>query len=442
NLRDWVCHGDIFHTTADRDHAADIDRDGKYLYAPDVVEKDGKYFLFAYIMDAKGCVAVSDRPEGPFSLVSEYKYGAGEDGYCDNGWFIDPGVLVDDDGRSYIFCGFKRSWAAELKQNMYEIIDKSYANHIISLDAPFSFFEACSPRKIGDTYYLIYSPQHCSRLVYATSDSPLGKYKFGGTIVDNGENYPGGNNHGSICQINSQWYIFYHRMTNGTIMSRRACVERIEILADGSIPQVEMTSLGFDKSLSPYEVIPAEIACVLTGGCIVTEKNIFSRAVIKITDGCVIGYKYFDFGDDFSSKTMQFFAKIRGMGIKSEIKIFLGDEKNFALNDTECLDRNSKTTTERIPAEGVECLDKNPETTTESIPAEGANCSEHSAINFGAHIGTCEIGLNDGVYSCEIKNVVGRHAVFLVAKSTNGGWFKEQFDGRHLFELEEFVFAK
>lgn len=39
--------------------------------------------------------------------------------------------------------------------------------------------------------------------------------------MDNGVDYPGGNNHGSIANIGGQWYIFYHRMTNGTIMSRR-----------------------------------------------------------------------------------------------------------------------------------------------------------------------------------------------------------------------------
>lgn len=58
--------------------------------------------------------------------------------------------------------------------------------------------------------------------------------------MDNGKEYPGGNNHGSICEINGEWYIFYHRMTNGSIMSRRACVERIEIDVDGSIAEVEI----------------------------------------------------------------------------------------------------------------------------------------------------------------------------------------------------------
>ena len=76
DLNHWTCHGDIFHTRADRDHASDIDwnRDNTRLFAPDVVEKDGKYYLYAYIVNAKGCVAVSDKPEGPFKLIAPYKY--------------------------------------------------------------------------------------------------------------------------------------------------------------------------------------------------------------------------------------------------------------------------------------------------------------------------------------------------------------------------------
>jgi len=54
----------------------------------------------------------------------------------------------------------------------------------------------------------------------------------------------GGNNHGSIIEIKGKWYIFYHRHTNGNEFSRQDCLEPIEIKADGSIPQAEMTSCG------------------------------------------------------------------------------------------------------------------------------------------------------------------------------------------------------
>jgi len=219
NLNDWICHGDIFHVTDDRDHKSDTDWTSEIndLYAPDVVEKDGKYYLYAYIMNGRGCVAVSDRPEGPYRLLSKYKYNISEEITC-NGWFIDPGVLVDDDGRTYIYCGFERSFLAEINSdNMYEVLDGTCIEHFIPVeDRPEDgfvgretwFFEACSPRKVGDTYYMIYSPKQGSRLAYATSDNPIGPYRYRGYIVDNGVDYPGGNDHGSIACINGQWYIF------------------------------------------------------------------------------------------------------------------------------------------------------------------------------------------------------------------------------------------
>ena len=127
---------------------------------------------------------------------------------------------------------------------------------------------------------------------------------YRGYIVDNGIDFPGGNNHGSICKIGDQWYIFYHRMTNGTIMSRRGCVEKIEILPDGTIPTVEMTSLGFEDSLNPYEQTQADTACVLKGSeqLMITQIDAFTRVITNITEGCVMGWKYFDFGEDHRSE--------------------------------------------------------------------------------------------------------------------------------------------
>ena len=337
NLSKWTCHGEIFRTKAEKNRPASTDWTGEnnQLFAPDVVEKDGKYYLYAYIINATGCVGVSDRPEGPFKLLSKYKYTV-PDEICCNGWFIDPGVLVDDDGRVYIYCGFERSFMAEVSQNMYEISGDTVIEHIIPIvpdeehgfaEEESLFFEACSPRKINGTYYLIYSPKQGSRLAYATSDKPTGPFTYRGYIVDNGVDYPGGNDHGSVACINGQWYIFYHRMTNGTIMSRRGCVEKIEILPDGTIPPVEMTSLGFEEALDPYEITPADIACVLKGGATIIEKNVFERVIINITDGCEIGYKYYDFGDDFTGKDMEFSADIIGCGCDCTVRIFADDEE-------------------------------------------------------------------------------------------------------------------
>lgn len=381
----WVCHGDIFRSRDGHDSPSDVDWTDELLFAPDVVERGGKYYLYAYIVNAKGCVAVADRPEGPFRLLSRYKYDIPN--HYDNGTFIDPGVLVDDDGRVYIYCGYQGSYMCELKDNMYEAVPGSYKLDIIPTAEPHRFFEACSPRKINGTYYLIYSPQRGSCLDYAISDSPTGPFTYRGTIIDNGIDFPGGNDHGSVCCVNGQWYIFYHRMTNGTIMSRRGCVERIEILPDGTIPQVEMTSLGFEESLNPYDFTPADTACVLKGGCYITETSVFERPIVNVTDGCVMGWKYFDFGEDFASKTMQIRLKLRGTGSRGRVHVRLDSED-------------------------------------------------------GEELGTVDFAEDSGTAGARIKAVTGRHAVFLVAESGYEGWFAGEMKGRQLFMLDGFVIMK
>lgn len=381
----WVCHGDIFRSRDGHDSPSDVDWTDELLFAPDVVERGGKYYLYAYIVNAKGCVAVADRPEGPFRLLSRYEYDIPN--HYDNGTFIDPGVLVDDDGRVYIYCGYQGSYMCELKDNMYEAVPGSYKLDIIPTAEPHRFFEACSPRKINGTYYLIYSPQRGSCLDYATSDSPTGPFTYRGTIIDNGIDFPGGNDHGSVCCVNGQWYIFYHRMTNGTIMSRRGCVERIEILPDGTIPQVEMTSLGFEESLNPYDFTQADTACVLKGGCYITETSVFERPIVNVTDGCVMGWRYFDFGEDFASKTMQIRLKMRGTGSRGRVHVRLDSED-------------------------------------------------------GEELGTVDFAEDSGTAGARIKAATGRHAVFLVAESGYEGWFAGEMKGRQLFMLDGFVIMK
>lgn len=165
-------------------------------------------------------------------------------------------------------------------------------------------------------------------------------------------------------------------------------MERIEILPDGTIPTVEMTSLGFQESLNPYEIQETEIACYLTGGCFVTEHHAFERVITGITDGCVIGYKYFDFGKDYGSQTMLFWADVTGTGCNSEITILLDDPEN------------------------------------------------------GTVLGNCQVGTAGGVVQTVVKAVTGRHAVYFKVKQLVDGPFVGMFEGRLLFEWKKFVFMK
>lgn len=390
NPNEWICHGDIFRTKDAKDgsHKSDTPWTEGRLFAPDVVEKDGKYYLYAYIQEARGCVAVSDSPEGPFTLLGQYECDKSEE--PDGGIFIDPGVLVDDDGRVYLFGGFLKSFGCELESDMKTVKKGSVVRDIIPDTAPFNFFEACSPRKINGKYFMIYSNQVCSQLVYAVADKPLGPYEYKGVIIDSGLNYPGGNNHGSLIEANGEWFIFYHRMTNGTITSRKGCVERVKITGD-TVEQVEPTSQGFEKALNPFKITPAETVCHLTGNplLMVSERDIFNRPVCSITAGDVLGWKYFDFGykreNESDQTTMRLALNIVPKGHKGRFTVHLDSP--------------------------------------DSEPVGQVDFKGDSEVATGS-----------------VKRITGRHAVYLKAVDLYDGPWGESFKGRILTDLRSFVF--
>ncbi len=289
DLADWRYEGVIYRATDVEDNA---DRDS-CLYAPDVtVGPDGRYYL--YYVDSKRSivsVAVCETPAGKYDFFGYVHY---QDGVRlgeregDEPQF-DPGVLTEGD-KTYLYTGFcaigdrsrSGAMATVLGPDMLTIIQEPV---IIAPSEPYSkgsgyegheFFEAPSIRKYGDTYYLIYSSVVMHELCYATSKYPTRDFVYRGVIVSNNDlhidsykpankpMYYGGNNHGSIVEINGRWLIFYHRHTNGTNFSRQGCMEQIRFEEDGSIPQVEMTSCGANLGpLKGYGEYAAYLACNL-----------------------------------------------------------------------------------------------------------------------------------------------------------------------------------
>ncbi|MBR1930018.1 MAG: family 43 glycosylhydrolase [Lachnospiraceae bacterium] len=287
-LGNWRYEGVIFRKTQEPLYNG---KDICNLYAPDVVQgKDGRYYLYYSMENTEVIsVAVCDTPAGSYEFLGHVHDEEGyEPGSSEGDWIqFDPGVLVDDDGKVYLYSGFNPffpfkpqrtfvgAYVMELKSDMVTMVgepkiimprqDESLGTH--------NFFEASSIRKIGDTYYFVYSSQQCVELCYATSRYPDRDFTFRGTIVSNidvgvdGNTEPrnhGGNNHGGMVQIGDQWYIFYHRPTNQTMFSRQGSAEPITIAPDGSIRQVEMTSCGLNGGpLRGEGVYPAGIVCNL-----------------------------------------------------------------------------------------------------------------------------------------------------------------------------------
>jgi len=331
DLGNWRYEGVIFEKTDDP-----LNHDGRMcLYAPDVtVGPDGRYYLY-YVLDKVSVVsvAVCDTPAGKYEFYGYVHYSDGTrlgERQGDEPQF-DPGVLTQGD-KTYLYTGFcghgdkSRSGAMGmvLGADMLTIIEEpviivpgncygkgtGYEGH--------EYFEAASIRKHGDIYYFVYSSTPMHELCYATSKHPLKDFEYGGVIVSNCDkniatykpadkpmNFADANNHGSIIEISGDWYVFYHRHTNGTWFSRQGCIEKINIEPDGSIKQVEITSQGANgKPLTGYGEYPAYIACNLfymnEGGELpkITQDGKDGDEeigfVTNIKDSTGVGFKYFD----------------------------------------------------------------------------------------------------------------------------------------------------
>lgn len=264
------------------------------LQAPDVVRGiDGRYYLY-YVMGGFPVVsvAVCDTPAGAYEFYGYVQYADGTllgERPGDQPQF-DPGVLVEGD-RVYLYTGFcngmdetvKGATVTVLEQDMLTVKETPVlaAPGITAAEGTsftgHEFFEAASIRKVDDKYCFIYSSILYHELCYAVSDSPKGPFEWKGVLVSNNDTFIdtykpsgkpmfyGGNNHGSIVELNGVWYIFYHRQTNGTSFSRQGCAEKLVRNSDADFLQAEMTSCGMNGGpLEGKGRYPAYLACNLT----------------------------------------------------------------------------------------------------------------------------------------------------------------------------------
>ena len=361
SLNRWRYDGVILVVDKNRDgEKFDSAGTADVLYAPDVTmttDATGKktYWLFPNDQTGyrNGLIAKSDRPDGPFEVCNWSKKNPN---LVDGVLQFDPAVFVDDDGRVYGYWGFERSYAAEFDPQTMATVKPGtkVVEDMISgrnQQGRFKFFEASSIRKIKDKYVFIYSrfteegefglPSSNYTLAYCYSDAPLGPWTYGGTIIDGrgrekdeqgnviASATPDGNTHGSICEINGQWYVFYHRQTGTNEYARQAMVAPIEVKVEEGkggkveISEGEYNSNGFAlDGLDPFECHSAGICCWYTGPKPATHEwpnNTFygsyvaagygtddkfdapydlknnTNLVVNNTDGSIVGYKYFNF---------------------------------------------------------------------------------------------------------------------------------------------------
>jgi hypothetical protein len=246
----------------------DVPWAGRQMWAPDAVEKEGKYFLYFPAKDKQDVfrigVAVSSSPTGPFRAEPHAIEGT---------YSIDPAVFIDADGRSYMYFGGiwggqLQRWAtgsyvgkdtyppndqpaltpkiARMKDDMLGLAEAprnvvildEHGKPLTAGDNTRRFFEASWMHRYRGTYYFSYSTGDTHFIVYATGDSPYGPFTYRGKIL---EPVLGWTNHHSIVEFKGKWYLFYHdcQLSGGKTHLRNVKVVELKYRPNGSIETVD-----------------------------------------------------------------------------------------------------------------------------------------------------------------------------------------------------------
>ena len=253
DLIHWKKHPRILDTAA-------VKWAHKAIWAPAIVRKDGRYFLFFAANDIQSDaepggigVAVSDRPGGPFTdylgkpLLGAFHHGAQP---------IDQFVFRDTTGEYYlIYGGWRHCNIVRLNQDFtgFEpFADGSVFREITPagyVEGPFMFV-----RK--GKYYFMWSeggwggPDY--RVAYAIADTPFGPFERIGTVLEQDPAVATGAGHHSLLQAPGagNWYIVYHRrpLTETDPNHRVTCIDRLEFDEQGLIKPVRITFTGVARN--------------------------------------------------------------------------------------------------------------------------------------------------------------------------------------------------
>ncbi|NMA72749.1 MAG: family 43 glycosylhydrolase [Bacteroidales bacterium] len=237
NMVDWKDHGVI----VSQENVPWVAPESYSMWAPDCVYKDGKYYFYfpSIQVNTEGHgftvgVATSNKPYGPFTPQEEPIKGIQG---------IDPCVLIDKDGQSYIYWSGRGMWMAKLKDNMLELA--SEPQQVGGLpegfkEGPFVF------ERQGKYYYTFpWVQEKTETLAYAIGDSPMGPFEFKGLIMDAWLSECWTNHH-SIVEYKDQWYLFYHHndFSPEFDKNRSVRVDSLFFNTDGTIQKVIPTFRG------------------------------------------------------------------------------------------------------------------------------------------------------------------------------------------------------
>lgn len=248
DLVNWTKHASILDT-------AEVKWAKIAMWAPAVLNKDGKYYIFFGANDVHEGeiggigVAVSDRPEGPYKdllgkpLINEIVNGAQP---------IDQYVFRDTDGTYYMYYGgWRHCNMVKLNDDFTGLVpfdDGEIYKEITPenyVEGPFMFMK-------NGKYYFMWSEGGWGRpdykVAYAIADSPFGPFNRIATILEQDPEIGTSAGHNSVIQIpgTEDYYIIYHRRPIGdTARDHRAtCIDKMTFDENGFINPVKMTYEG------------------------------------------------------------------------------------------------------------------------------------------------------------------------------------------------------
>lgn len=227
------------------------------MWAPAVVRKDNRYFLFFSANDVHEGevggigVAVADRPEGPFSdylgkpLINEIANGAQP---------IDQYVFQDIDSTWYmIYGGWGHCNIVKLKPDFTGLVPFEDGKTFREV-TPEGYVEGPIMFMRDSSYYFMWSeggwggPDY--RVAYAIGNSPFGPFQRIGTVLQQDTTVATGAGHHSVLQIpgKDQWFIVYHRrpLDQTAANSRETCIDKMEFDENGHIRPVQITNSGVE----------------------------------------------------------------------------------------------------------------------------------------------------------------------------------------------------
>lgn len=323
DMVNWTDHGAVASTKdfkwRSRDNGA---------WALQVIERNGKFYMYCPLHGHGIGVLVSDTPYGPF------KDPIGKPIVWDkSNWYdIDPSVWIDDDGQAYMYWGNPYTYYARLNEDMVSLKDSvvRLPYHIEHYQEGPWFY------KRNGHYYLAYASTCCPEGIgYAMSDSPTGPWTSKGYIMRPTERSRG--NHPGVIDYKGRSYVFglnyeiMHLETMEHHERRSVSAAEITYNSDGTIQEVpfwlDQQPLEQLEYLNPYRRVEAET--MNWGYGLKTEKHADGQGMVvtNIDNREYIRLRGVDFG---KKGARRFIASIASDG-GGMIELKLDSEKNPAV---------------------------------------------------------------------------------------------------------------